>query len=121
LFFRKPAPVDLISVRRKKEPIHQYNYTTRKRRVNLVMDELRPGGHEEKGFRRRCDVLGRIEKQGANRIAEGGTSWFSESKHVQTLGAQAVCKQTQLRRLPSALRPLENDEPAGGHQGIRRV
>lgn len=119
LFLGQSPAVDLVGVGGKKEPVHEYNYTTIQRRVNLVPDELSAGGHEEEGLGGRRDVLRGVQEQRANRVAERGASRLAQGKNVEAGGPEALSEELQLSRLARAFGPFDYDEPPGAHSGFR--
>jgi hypothetical protein len=103
LGFWKSPSVNLIGVRRKEKPVHHYNYTACERRVNLVVDELCPGRHEQQGFRGRSDVLRGVEKQSADGVTKRGAAWLPQRENFDSVSAQRIREEAKLSGLARAL------------------
>lgn len=115
LVLGKTAAMYLICVGRKEKPVHQYNYTTGERGVNLPPHQLGSRGEKQQGLGFGGHVFGRIEQDGANRVAEGRAARLTQAQHFNSGVPEQLGQQTLLRRLASALGTLENDKMAGSH------
>jgi len=110
--------VNLVGVGREKEPVHEYNYTTSERRVNLPPNQLGSRRQEEEDLGLVLHAVGGIENERPDGIAEWRTPRFTKRKHFHAGGLQPLGDEAVLGGLAGAFRSLENNELSRSHAGF---
>ena len=118
LGFRQAATVNLISVGRKEKSIDQNRGAFYEGGQNLARDQLGARRHEEKRFRRGGDFLLRVQQNLPNVVPNGSASGLADSDAWDARRSEALCQQTNLRRLAGALGSFEDDQPPARHRQV---
>jgi hypothetical protein len=100
----------MVGIRRKKEAVHDYNYTAGERGVNLGSNDLGPRSQEQQRLRLRRDVSAGIQQELTYGVAKRRPARLAEGQNGITGALETIREETDLSRLAGSFRPFEDDQ-----------
>lgn len=106
----QPATSDLVRISGQEETIGDDVEPGRERRSNASVHELGTRRHEQKRLRACGKLRTRLEEEPPDLVADGRPPGLANGDMPHAPRGKRLAETANLRRLPDAFRPLENDQ-----------